>query len=301
MKTFMLDIENISAEPVTVKEKLVAFFELTKPRITFFIILTSAFGYVLAADPVNFTGLAHISLAVGMLCSGVSTLNQYMERHRDALMKRTVGRPLPTGRVSATQALCFGLALVAAAELYLLFFVNLLSAVLGLSVILGYVVLYTPLKTRTTLSTFVGAFPGAMPPVIGWSAATGDLTIETLILFLILFLWQFPHFLAIAWMYREDYSRAGILMLPVIDTKGHRTARQIIANTILLLFVSLLPVTVGLTNINYLPGAVILGSLFLYFGVRMAIGKTRRSARMLLLASVVYLPILLVLMLINSR
>jgi len=186
------------------------------------------------------------------------------------------------------------------AEAYLLIFVNPLSALLGLTVIAGYVFAYTPLKTRTSLSTVVGAFPGAVPPLIGWAAARGTLSVEAWVLFAILFLWQFPHFLAIAWMYREDYTRAGILMLPVVEPDGRVTAQQIVLYTLMLLPVSLLPTVLHLSGKIYFFGALVLGLLFLYSSVRAAISMSRQRARSLLLASVLYLPLLFFLMVVNK-
>ena len=185
------------------------------------------------------------------------------------------------------------------AELYLAVLVNPLTAVLGLTVIAGYLFAYTPLKTRTSLSTMVGAFPGAVPPLIGWAAARGTVGLEAWVLFAILFLWQFPHFLAIAWMYREDYSRAGILMLPVVEPDGRVTAQQIVVYTVLLLPVSLLPTALGISGRVYLWGAIVLGLLFLYSSVRAAFSKSKQEARRLLLASVIYLPLLFILMVLD--
>ena len=192
-----------------------------------------------------------------------------------------------------------GVLLTAGAEMYLTFFVNVLSAILGLTVIAGYLFLYTPLKTRSTFSTFVGAFPGAMPPVLGWTAARGHLDVTTLVLFAILFLWQFPHFLAIAWMYREDYGRAGICMLPVVEPDGRVTGQQIIAYTVMLVPVSLLPTMLGISGKIYFVSALILGLLFLASGIRAALSKSNQHARQLLMASVFYLPLLFGVMVLN--
>ena len=211
-------------------------------------------------------------------------------------MRRTADRPLPSGKLTPAEALWFGVILTAGAEVYLAVFVNPLTALLGLTVIAGYLFGYTPLKTRSTLSTLVGAFPGAVPPLIGWTAARGDLSVEAFVLFAILFLWQFPHFLAIAWMYREDYSRAGILMLPVVEPDGRVTGQQIMVYTLMLLPVSLLPTVLGLSGKYYFLGAIVLGLLFLYSSVRAAFSKSRQQARRLLLASVIYLPLLFMLM-----
>jgi protoheme IX farnesyltransferase len=214
-------------------------------------------------------------------------------------MRRTANRPLPSGRLLPSQALTFGVGLIVSAEIYLAVLVNPLTALLGLTVIAGYLFGYTPLKTKTSLSTMVGAFPGAVPPLIGWAAARGSIGIEAWVLFAILFLWQFPHFLAIAWMYREDYSRAGILMLPVVEPDGRVTAQQIVVYTVLLLPVSLLPTALGISGKVYLFGAIVLGLLFLYSSLRAAFSKSRHEARRLLLASVIYLPLLFILMVLN--
>jgi protoheme IX farnesyltransferase len=197
------------------------------------------------------------------------------------------------------EALVFGLGLTVMSEAYLALLVNPLTAALGVAVIVGYLFLYTPLKTRTTLSTAIGAFPGAMPPLMGWTAATGEVTIGAWVLFAILFLWQFPHFFAIAWMYREDYGRAGICMLPVVEPEGRLTAQQIVVNTLMLLPVSLVPTALGISGTLYFIGAIILGLLFLYSSIVCARSKTRQQARRLLLVSVVYLPLLFVLMVLN--
>jgi protoheme IX farnesyltransferase len=296
----------VVAEPALIerlsgRERVAAYVELTKPRITFLIVLTAAAGFCLAA-PVgafNYLSFIHGMIGIALLSSGIATLNQYMERHLDARMRRTVMRPLPTGRLSPTQALLFGTGLTLGAEAYMALLVNPLMALLGLTVIAGYLFLYTPLKTRTTLSTAIGAFPGAMPPLMGWVAATGEVTIGAWALFAILFLWQFPHFLAIAWMYKEDYARAGIVMLPVVEPEGRLTAQQIVVNTLMLLPVSLVPTVLGISGTVYFFGAIILGLLFLYSSISCARSKSRQEARRLLLASVVYLPLLFVLMVLN--
>jgi protoheme IX farnesyltransferase len=290
-------IAELQSERLSVRERLTAYAELTKPRITFLIVLTAAAGFCLASrQGIDYLALATSMFGIALLSSGIATLNQYLERDLDSLMRRTADRPLPSGKLTPGEALWFGVTLTAGAEVYLAAFVNPLTALLGLTVIAGYLFGYTPLKTRSTLSTLVGAFPGAVPPLIGWTAARGDLGVEPWVLFAILFLWQFPHFLAIAWMYREDYSRAGILMLPVVEPDGRVTAQQIIVYTLMLLPVSLLPTVLGLSGKLYLFGAIILGLLFLYSSVRAAFSKSRQQARRLLLASVVYLPLLFILM-----
>jgi protoheme IX farnesyltransferase len=303
MEEFVIDLNSSAVaqlERLSTRERASAYLELTKPRITFLIVLTSAAGFAMAsAGAVNYPALLSAMLGIALLSSGIATINQYLERDLDALMRRTANRPLPTGRLLPWEALAFGTGLTVFAEIYLAAVVNPLTAVLGLTVIAGYLFAYTPLKTRTSLSTMVGAFPGAVPPLIGWAAARGSVGLEAWVLFAILFLWQFPHFLAIAWMYREDYSRAGILMLPVVEPDGRVTAQQIVIYTVLLLPVSLLPVALGMSGRVYLYGAIFLGLLFLFSSVRAAFSRSRQEARRLLLASVIYLPLLFILMVLD--
>lgn len=290
----------LAGERLGVRERLSAYLELTKPRITFLIVLTAAAGFCLGAiGAINYLVLTHAMIGIALLSSGIATLNQYMERDLDARMRRTAARPLPTGKLTPLEACVLGIGLTVGAEIYLALLVNPLTAMLGLSVIAGYLFLYTPLKTRTSLSTVIGAFPGAMPPVMGWTAARGTLGMEAWVLFAILFLWQFPHFLAIAWMYREDYGRAGIVMLPVVEPEGRITGQQIVLYTLLLLPVSLLPTALGISGAVYFYGAIVLGVLFLYSSICAAISKSRQQARRLLLASVIYLPLLFALMVLN--
>jgi protoheme IX farnesyltransferase len=285
---------------VTPRERVSAYFELTKPRITFLIVLTSAAGFAMGSrGKIDYLGLVSSLFGIALLSSGIATLNQYAERDLDGLMRRTATRPLPAGKLAPWEALAFGAILTVLAEIYLLVLVNPLSALLGLAVIAGYLFAYTPLKTRTSLSTVVGAFPGAIPPLIGWAAARGSIGVESWVLFAILFLWQFPHFLAIAWMYREDYGRAGILMLPVVEPDGRVTAQQIVLYTLMLIPVSLLPTVLGISGKVYFFGAIVLGLLFLVSSVRAALSMSRQLARQLLLASVLYLPLLFILMVIN--
>ena len=304
MKTTVIELHSTGVTEVPMalgaKARLAAYIELTKPRITFLIMLTSAAGFCLGSrGAVNYLLFTHAMLGIALLASGIGTLNQFIERDLDALMRRTADRPLPSGRLLPFEALWFGVLLTATAEVYLALFVNAVTAVLGLTVIAGYLFLYTPLKTRTTLSTAIGAFPGAVPPLIGWAAARGEIDITAWVLFAILFLWQFPHFLAIAWMYREDYGRAGIRMLPVVEPDGRVTGQQIIAYTLMLVPVSLLPTVLGITGKLYLVAALILGLLFLASAIRAALSKSNQHARQLLLASVLYLPLLFGMMVLN--
>ncbi len=292
----------VQLERLRARERFAAFMELTKPRITFLIVLTAAAGFALASTAtIDYALMSKSMFGIALLSSGIATLNQYMERDLDLLMRRTANRPLPSGKLMPWEALTFGITLTVLAEVYLSVFVNPLTGLIGLTVIAGYLFAYTPLKTRTSLSTMVGAFPGAAPPLIGWAAARGELGLEAWVLFAILFLWQFPHFLAIAWMYREDYGRAGILMLPVVEPDGKVTGQQIVVYTLMLLPVSLLPTALGIAGKVYLYGAIVLGLLFLYSSLRAAFSKSRQEARRLLLVSVIYLPLLFILMVINSK
>jgi len=282
------------------REKLAAYVELTKPRIAFMLVLTSAAGFYLgSAQGFNFVLFINAMVGIAILAFGVATLNQYIERKTDALMERTAKRPLVTNKISPNEALIFGIVQCAVAELYLLFLVNGLTAALGLIVIVGYVFLYTPLKTRTSASTAIGALPGAMPPLMGWTSAADSINIAAWTLFALLFLWQFPHFLAIATMYKEQYAKAGIKMLPTLEKDGKITARQIVMFTILSVAVSLAPFFIGLAGIYYLVGAIVLGIWFLWTSIQTARLKTVEQSRKLLLVSVLYLPIIFALMVFN--
>lgn len=285
------------ARVLSIKERASAYLELTKPRIAFMLVLTAAAGFYMGTSgSFNWSLFLNAMLGITLLAFGVATLNQYVERETDALMQRTAKRPLPSGRLSDIEALLFGGLLCIAAELYLGFLVNGLTALLGIVVIVGYVLVYTPLKRKTSASTAIGAIPGAMPPLMGWTAASGEITLGALALFVILFLWQFPHFLAIAWMYKEEYAKAGILMLPVVEPEGKITARQIVIFTVMLLPISLAPYFLGLSGIIYLTGAIALGFWFLYESIKAARAKSVTQARKLMLASVLYLPVIFGLM-----
>ena len=271
------------------------YIELTKPRITVFILMSTAVGFLCGihgANHWNLITLLHTIIGTALIASGTAALNQWYEREADAKMNRTKARPIPSGRVSPRQALSFGAFLSVAGFIELWLGANLLTGLLGLFTMASYLLVYTPLKQRSPHSTTIGAIPGAMPPLIGFAAAAGTLTAEAWILYAILFLWQFPHFYAIAWMYREDYAKAGIQMLPVVEPDGESTARRILFFSILLIPVSLLPKFMGDAGNLYLAGALALGLYFLYAGVRVAFDRTRIRARQVLLASVVYLPLL---------
>ena len=289
-----------AAKIIGLREKLAGFLELTKPRIAFMLVLTSAAGFYLGSKgDFNFVLFINSIIGIALLAFGVAALNQFIERRTDALMERTAKRPLVIGTISAPEALIFGVLLCVVAEIYLAFLVNGLTAFLGLIVIVGYVLLYTPLKTRTSASTAIGAIPGAMPPLMGWTSVADEITLGAWILFAMLFLWQFPHFLAIAWMYREQYAKAGIKMLPVVEPEGKITARQIVIFTILLLPVSLMPYFFGVSGVIYLVGASLLGIWFLWASIQAARAKTNEKARALLLVSVLYLPLIFALMVFN--
>ncbi len=274
--------------------------DLTKPRITLMILLTALLGYTLGAG--GSLGLVVIPLLAGtaLIASGSSVLNQYLERDLDGRMRRTEGRPLPAGRLRPGEALRFGVVLSVAGLGVLLLLVNLLTGLLAAATLLSYVAVYTPLKRHTSLATIVGAVPGALPPVGGWAAATGRIGPEAAILFALVFLWQIPHFLAIAHLYREDYRRSGMPMLPVLEPDGRATARQVSLYASALLPVSLLPSVIGLAGPLYLAGALILGLAFAGFGLAFARNRTLLHARRLLLASVIYLPLLSGLLMIDQ-
>lgn len=276
------------------------YIALTKPRITWLILMSTAVGFVFGIDgQLNGWLLAHTMLGTGLIASGTAALNQWYEREADAKMRRTMARPIPAGLISAPRALWFGIAVAAAGFFELVLAVNLLTGLLGLLTLAAYLFIYTPLKQRTHLSTVFGALPGAMPPMIGFAAARGSLGPEAWILFLILFLWQFPHFLAIAWMYREDYARAGIRMLPVVEPEGHSTARQMVLYSLTLIPASLLPGLTGMSGKIYVAGAIVLGLVFLYAGVRVFFDRSILRARRVLLASVIYLPLIYGLMVLD--
>jgi len=277
-----------------------AYLELTKPNITWLILMSTGVGYFFGArDEWNWWSVLHTLLGTGLLASGTSALNQWWEREADARMRRTQDRPIPSGRLAPGQALLFGVLLAVGGFAELVVNVNPLSGLLGAFTLLSYLFLYTPLKQRSPHATTIGAVPGAMPPLIGFAAAAGTLTIEAWILFAILFLWQFPHFHAISWMYRDDYGRAGIRVLPVVEPDGRSTARQILLTSLVLIPVSLAPSWFAMSGPWYAAGALVMGLLFLAAGVRVAREKTLSRARGVLLTSVVYLPVLYALMVVD--
>jgi len=285
------------------------YIQLTKPRITWLILMSTGVGYFYglprASSWIEFLkhvpllSLLHTMIGTALIASGTAALNQWYEREADRQMRRTRSRPLPAGKMSPSSALAFGVALSVVGFLELWLGVNLLAGFIGAFTLASYLFLYTPLKQRTWWSTTVGAFPGAMPPMIGYAAAAGVITRESWVLFAILFFWQFPHFYSIAWMYKEDYARAGIRMLPVVEPDCRSTARQIVLYGLALIPVSLIPGMLGMTGRLYFVGALLLGLWFLYSGVRVAVERNLVRARNVLIASVFYLPLIYGLMLLD--
>ena len=282
-----------------------AYVILTKPDVTFLVVLTTAAGFYLGAtgpiDPVaGYVSMFNAVFGTTLVGAGTAALNHYIERSSDAKMRRTSARPLPLGALHPAEALVFGSALILAGGIYLLLFSNLLACSLALLTTLLYLGLYTPLKKHTTWATAIGAFPGAIPPLVGWAAARGSLNEGAWILFAILFLWQFPHFYAIAWMYREDYARAGIQMLPVVDPTGAATFGQIIFTAAILVPVSLLPSVIGLAGSSYFFGAFLIGLLLLEASLWASRSRTNVRAKWLMHATVAHIPLLLGLLMLDK-
>ncbi len=283
------------------RERLQAFWELTKPGITRLVLVTTAAGFYLGSrGGVDLLLLAHTLLGTGLVAGGTNALNQYWERDVDARMRRTRKRPLPSGRLSPGAALLFAAGISALGVVYLAAAVNARTAAIVTVSLVSYIFLYTPLKKRTTLATLVGAVPGALPMLAGWAAAGGPIDLRAWVLFAILFLWQLPHFLALAWVYRDDYRRGGLASLDGVDPDGRRTGRQVALYTLALVGVSLLPTLLGLTGGVYLLAALGLGLGFLACGAALALACTDRRAGRLFLASIAYLPLLLVFMVIDK-
>ena len=269
------------------------FLALTKPRLNLLVLITTLGGLYLAAPagvaPVT---LLHTLIGTALVAGGAAALNQVWERETDGLMRRTMHRPVPDGRVRVAEGVRFGLVLSAAGLVQLALGVNLTSAAVAALTLASYILLYTPMKRRTWLSTLIGAFPGALPPVIGWTAATGHISVAAVALFAIVFFWQMPHFLAIAWLYREDYARARIPLLPVLEPDGRSTGRQALLYTLVLVPVSVVPAFVDLAGPTYVSVALLLGVALVALSVRFARERSTTAARRLFLASIVYLPLL---------
>src|SRR5258708_530452 len=272
----------------TLKSKLRDYYTLTKPEVNLLILMTTSAGYYLASrGPLRIVGLLNTLLGTLLVASGTATLNQWMERVWDGQMRRTASRPLPSGRLTAREALRFGILLSVAGGVYLLVAVNALSALLAVSTLLSYLLVYTPLKRKTPVCTLLGAFPGAMPTLIGWAGASATINREAWFLFAILFLWQFPHFLAIALMYRDDYSRAGYRMLPDFDRDARFTQAEIVGFTIVLVLATMLPL-LNRAGLLYGSGMGLAGAFLLYHAGKLVIGNSKIMASRLLHASVLY-------------
>ena len=276
------------------------FFLLAKPEITLMVMISAGVGSLMASTSFRSIALVHSVLGIGLLAAGVSALNQYCERELDGRMRRTLRRPLPAGELTPGQALVFGIAMSLGGTLYILLLLNTLTALLGLLTLVLYLFVYTPLKTKTRLCTLIGAFPGAAPVLMGWSAMTNSLSLEAWTLYAILFLWQFPHFYAIGWLYREDYARAGMLMLPSRNEKDEgSTFRLILLSTQLLIIASFLLTFFAHNGTAYLLAAFILGICFFHFAYQASQSRSKLAAKRLLHASVIYLPLLYLSMLID--
>jgi protoheme IX farnesyltransferase len=293
MKTVALEVEN--AKHAFARRRFIAdLFELVKARLTSLVLLTTEVGFYVGSGPsVDYAALFRVVFGTAAAAAGAAALNQWWERKADALMNRTRTRPVPAGRMRPSEALTFGLVLSIFGVAYLALACNQLSAVLAAITITIYIFGYTPLKRASTANTIVGAIPGAIPPVIGWAAARGAIDAGAGSLFAILLLWQLPHFFAIAWMYREDYSRAGFRMISSDDISGERSASQSVFFCILLLILGGLPAFVGIVTFAYLAIELVLGGLFIAVAMRFLRIRTREAARLLFLTSIVYLPLLL--------
>lgn len=298
---------NARAAAVTAREGALdqfrAYASLTKPRIVMLVVLTALLGYFVGARGGASAGTLHLALALlgtALVAGGSNALNMCFEREQDALMERTRHRALPSGRLRHDRALFFSIACGSAGVLTLALAINTLTALLGAVAIAIYAFVYTPMKRVSHVSLLIGAVPGALPPVMGWSAARGTLGLEAATLFAILFLWQIPHFLAIAWIYRDDYARGGFPMLPVIEPSGARTARDTVVSTVALVAASIAPVALGFAGGAYLAGAAMLGAAFFAVALRFAARREMRSARLLFLGSILYLPALLALLALSA-
>ena len=287
----LADDKSVYTEMTLVQRHTADFVALTRPRVVGMVLVTTFVGFYLASvGTPDYVRLVHTLIGMALAAGGTLALNQYLERDVDARMERTRLRPLPDGRLQPAEALAFGVAITGTGLVYLAFFVSSLSSFVTAISVASYLFLYTPLKRKTSLCSLVGAVPGALPPVIGWGAAQGELGLGAWVLFAILFLWQIPHSLAIARLYRDDYARAGIRVLPVVEPEGGSTGRQIVSHCLALLAVGLLPTLIGLAGSVYFFGAIVLGLMFLGCGILLAISPSEGAARRLLFASLLYLP-----------
>ena len=287
-----------TTSPQALASRLRDYYTLTKPEVNLLILITTSAGYYLgSAGALKISGLVDTLIGTLLVASGTGTLNQFMERTYDAQMRRTAKRPLPSGRIGANQALLFGVLLSVAGGLYLFVLVNALAALIAIATLLSYLLVYTPLKRKTALCTLLGAVPGAMPTLIGWAGASGSVNRHAWFLYAILFLWQFPHFLAIALMYREDYDRAGYQMLPRFDIDGSFTRGEIVTFTVALVVTTMLPAVGHKGPVLYPLGMAAAGVFFLYYVAKLAISCSRAVATRVVHASVIYLPVILAVML----
>jgi len=295
-------VQTIPQPAVAVEKSLLAVFaDLVKARLTTLVVITTLVGfYAGSVAPVDLIAMIHAVLGTALVACGAAALNQLMERKLDAKMHRTESRPLPSGRLSPDTVLIIGAALSVLGLIYLAVMVNHLTSFLGAITLASYLFVYTPLKSKTTLNTAIGAIPGAIPPLMGWTAARGEVSIGGWTLFAILFLWQLPHFMAIAWLYREDYARGGFAMLPVVDREGRRTGSVAVSYALGLIPISLCPSLFGMSGVIYFMGALLLGFGFLLCAIQFARTMTEQKARQLFFASIVYLPILLGLLVLDK-
>jgi protoheme IX farnesyltransferase len=277
------------------------YLELSKPRIVMMVVITAAAGFLVGSQSIDFILLLHTLIGTALVAGGTNALNQYAEREHDSRMNRTKSRPLPDGRMTPRAALVFSSGIALIGTLYLGLAVNWLSAALGAFTLVTYIFLYTPLKRVSTICTLVGAIPGAVPPLMGWAAVRGNLALEGWVLFGILFLWQMPHFLAISWMYREDYGRAGFVMTAVRDENGRNTAVQAFLYTLALIGVSVAPVFLGMTGPIYAIGALSAGAFFAFASLRFMLDHSRIVARKMFMVSNFYLLTVMILLVVSAR
>jgi len=300
-----LDVAGVQRGRFTDSIVLADYWALTKPEVNFLIAITTAAGLCLGlpAALAHFPWilLLHTLLGTVLVASGAASLNQLIELRFDAQMRRTARRPLASGRIQPSHALWFGISMSFLGVAHLVLFTNLLASLLAAFTLLSYLFLYTPLKRITPLCTLIGAVPGAAPPLIGWAAARGRLDSEAWMLFAIVFLWQFPHFMAIAWMYREDYARAGYLVLPLGESRNRFVTWQTLVASVALLAVGIIPTIATVSEVVYSGAAFILGAVFLYYGTRFAFRRSNVAARQLLVASIVYLPLVFALIMLNKK
>jgi len=294
-------VQTISNAAPAEKSWVALFADLFKARLTFLVLVTTLVGFYMGvSSPVDYALLFNAMMGTALLASGAAALNEWLERDLDARMRRTQDRPLPAGRIRPGTVVATGTVIAILGLLQLLLLVNPVTAALGALTLIIYLFVYTPLKRVTWLNTVVGAIPGGLPPLMGWTAARGEISLEGLSLLAILGFWQLPHFMAIAWMYREDYARAGFQMLSVVDSNGRRTGRQSVGHTVALIAVSLSPFLLGMAGKFYLVGALVLGAAFLWLAIQFARELTLARGRQLFFASIAYLPVLLVLMVLDK-